>query len=60
MNQPCDPKEHTMPSTYQVTDTETGEVREHPATWTAAVRAADYWAARTHHMHVVKPEGVAA
>jgi len=45
-----------MPSTYQVTDTETGEVREHPATWTAAVRAADYWAGRTRHQHVVKAE----
>lgn len=44
-----------MPSTYAVTDTETGEVREHPATYTAATRAADHWTARTHHLHAVRP-----
>lgn len=45
-----------MPSTYRVTDTETGEVREHAPTYTAAVRSADYWLTTTRHMHVVKAD----
>ena len=46
-----------MPSTYRVTDTETGEAHpEHPTTYVAAVRLADYLLTTTRHMHVVKAD----